>query len=60
MFDSVEDLEIFESVATLTANGAGGLKFAISFPTSKSFGGEVEFLGDFGNGVEFVVLHSRF
>ncbi len=55
VFDGVEDLEIFKSVAALAANGAGSGEFAVFFPTPKSFGGEIEFFGDFGDGVEFVI-----
>ena len=55
MFDGVENLKVFESVATLASDGARSGKFTFVFPATESFGGEVEFLSNFGDSVEFVI-----
>jgi hypothetical protein len=46
VLDSVEDLKIFEAVATLIAERAGATKTASLLPPAQSFVGEIEFDGN--------------
>lgn len=54
VLDGIEDLEIFETVAALIAEGPTGAKTTGLFPATQSFVGEIELGGYFGDGVEFV------
>jgi len=59
VLDCVKNLQVLNGVASLVADCAAGSETTCLFPAAKSFGGEGEFFGYFGDGVKLFGIHKN-